>query len=330
MTIQDAAAVAVNAVQAEIPDLLAAKNYLYGLMLKRAKYVSGGDLIRMALNVLETPTNGFINGTTDTVSINQAQNLTYGTLNWKYFYQNYTLSLDDMTKTGDTDKAIIDLVKAKAASSKNSAVRTLSAAMYGSGSSDTNVFNGFADIFAASGTAYANVLDTVYPSWLPVYNSSDTTPTYAVISKMMGELSEKIQQAPIDNELQTEYELDVMISRAAVQDYYKTTLQNQQRFADIETVKSGFKGVSVNGVFWYTDSFCPGSVNGSTADNYLYLLSSSSFHLFYKYGFGKNNCPLDTKQTLPNQPVNINTSYYAGNLGCSNRRVNGAFKTLQV
>lgn len=332
MTAQDVTAIATQLINEEIPDILAQENMLWNKLMKNKKYIDGGDYLQIPISVLENLSSGFIPGNGATISVNPNQTTTSGSLQWKYFYQNFSVSLDDYNKTQDSKQAIIDMFRLKRAQCLNSAVRSLSQAAYqtGTGTSINNL-NGMADIFAASGTAYAGVNNSTYANWLPLYDTSAATPTYAVIDAMMATLSERIGQDPVDPVLSTNYKLDFMLSRAKVMSAYKNIMQAQQRFVNKVTLESGFEGVEVNNVFWHADSYAPGTLDGSTNDSYLFLLSSDSFHLFYKYGFGSGKkSPLDTAQTLPTQPLGINVGYSSGNMVCTNRRVNGLFKNLVI
>lgn len=331
MTYADALAVATQDIQREIPDTLAKVNYLYSLMIKRLQKKGASTYIQMPISFADIESNGYINGSTSTISNNVNQTLTQATLEWKYFYSNFSITLQDRTMTGDDKNSILSLVKAKKAGAKNSSIRKLSQTFFQSGTAGNLQVNGMADIFAAAGTAYGGISDTTYPSWLPYYDSTSSVVNYANISNMLAILSERINQSPFDTILEEAYEVDTFISRAQVMNAYKQTLIPAQRFASENIVKSGFKGIEVDGIFWQSDFFSPGSVDGTTADNYLYLLSSKSFHLFSRFGFGDSGAsPMDTAQILPNQPIDMNVQYMVGNLGCSNRRVNGAFKTLVV
>ena len=158
--LQDAFAVATTNIQKEIPDVMTKANYFWFKITENKKYLSGGVNVQFPLNHKELDSQAFINGTTDIVSTNPQQTFTFGTLNWKFFYDTVAITLDDLTKTGDSKEAIVSLFVAKVNAAKNSVARNLSTAAHTSGTSANKQFNGLPDIFAASGTAYAGLLDT--------------------------------------------------------------------------------------------------------------------------------------------------------------------------
>ena len=324
--LQEAFAVATQFIQKKIPDILTNANYLYTLMMKRKDKVSGGTKIQIPLNFAELDSQGFINGQFDTVSTNQNQQITYGELDWKFYYCALAITLKDITQTENTPTAIAGLIEAKTKAALSSMARFLTEAMHSTGTASNKQFNGFTDIFAASGTAYAGLNNTDVSDWLTEIDTTTANINYTNITSMIGTLRERCQDLAGQDGMG--YKPDVMISRQALIDAFKSSEQIKQRFQDNKTLGAGFKGVEIDGVFWYPDKYAAGSVDGSTADNYLYIVSSDSMHLYYKFLPGVNASPLDSKQIIPNQSVLSDVKYLAGNMGCDNRRVNGVFKAL--
>lgn len=319
----DILAVAHRELMKEIPDAMSTANGLLAkLALRRKKILNGGDgTFQFAVMLEENEAEGFITGTTDVLSLNPNQNFFYGTLQYKYFRSTTAITLADFATTQDSPNAIADLAVAKKNAAKATMVRTISQAMYTSGTSANLKFNGMDDIFAAPGISYAGLNDSDYPNWAPLIDSSSTTVSYSVISNLLGTLSERTNQQPIDTELRSNYKVDLMISRADVQSRFKSQLQVQQRFMDEELVKAGFNGIEVDGVAWVVDGYANA--------NSLYILSSDSFHFGSRYGFWSGRTsPLDSKQPLPNQSIEAMTSYHVGNLWCENRRVNALANAL--
>lgn len=323
-------AIAHQEIMKTIPDTLIRKNALYNRLIKRYKPLKGGtEVIQIPIFVTENASQGFINPAGGTFDINPNENLTYGTLNYKTYQCTSTITQKDLNATEDSENAIIAMTKLKVSIAFNSMIRELSAAVYASGTTANLGFNGFADIFAASGTAYAGINDTTYASWLPVYDSSTTIVSYTAIANMLATLAERVDEAPVAPDLESSYGLDLMLSKARVQAAFKSTLQTQQRFMDDDLVKAGFKGIEVDGIPWVVDYYAPGTA--STSDNYLYILSTASFNFGIRFGFGKGpESMISGKHILPNQPISTKTSMNVGNFWCENRRVNGAFKTLNA
>lgn len=326
--LSEANAVVTQFIFKEIPDGLEKANYLWKMLATdQNEYVSGGKNIQFAIKTLANQQLGFINGSTDVIDTNISQQLVYGTLNWKYFYNNISITIDDLTKTQDTPLAIKSLMEAKKNLGKADAVRTLTQALHDSSTVNAKSFDGLPDIFAASGTAYAGLLDTEFPdatAYLPVIDTTTQVVNYANIQPLISQVRARLQQ---DGSSSLDYKLDVAISNDSVYSKFMIAEQNKQRFYENTTLESGFEGIKINGVFWYVDNFTDGTADGTTADNFLYFLTSKSFKFFYKYGLDRKS-PYDGEIRIPNQTIMANQYYLAGNLANTNRRVNGVFKTL--
>ncbi len=327
----EANAVVTQYIFKEIPDALAKANFIWRkLAMDNKQYVSGGREIQFPLKTLANNQLGFINGSTDVIDVNISQQLVYGVLDWKYFYSNVSITLDDITKTNDTPLAIRSLMEAKKELGVTDAVRRLTQAIHGSSVTDPKSFDGLQDAIAAtSGTAYAGLVDTDFPdatAYLPVQDTTTAVVNYSNIASMISQIKARLQQDGVSG---IDYKLDCAISNDAVYTAFMIAEQAKQRFYENTTLESGFEGIKVNGVFWYVDNFTPGSADGVTADNFLYFLTSKSMCLFYKYGLDKKS-PFDGEIRIPNQTIHANQTYLAGNVAVKNRRVNGVFKNLVV
>ncbi len=331
MTLADSQAVATQLIIKEMPDLLAKSNGGWAKIAAKPQMLEGATYIQWPVFFQENAAQAWITGTQDVLDLNPNQNLTNAQLNWKFFYMNAPVTLQDEVMTADTDKAVFDLVTSKVKLAAATWVRTMSSALYASGTSANMQINGFADIFAASGTAYAglNNTSTGLSGWLPQIDTSTQTITYAAINNMIASLAGFVNQTPSDEVATSTYAVDLLLSNFAVQAQFAAINQTQQRFVSVGPLKAGFMGIEVNGIPWVADTFSPGTVDNSTADNYLYVLSTESMKLGVRYGFGtKKRSSFDNAQTIPNQPIKSQIQFDAGNLICYNRRVNGVFKTL--
>ena len=99
--LQDAFAVATENIQKDIPDLMTKANFFWYKIMQNKEYLSGGRNIQFPVNHKELESQGFINGTTDVLSTNPQQSFTFGTLNWKFFYDKLFIQL----KFDSTDRA---------------------------------------------------------------------------------------------------------------------------------------------------------------------------------------------------------------------------------
>lgn len=323
-------AVTTKYIDKEIPRIFENTTPLYNEIMKKKEYVDGGNRLTVALDFNPMGNIGYITGTSaDLLDITTQQNLTPAELDWKFITTGFSVTLKDFNATADSKHAIVNLVTKKAENSLASTKQFLAAEFFASASSNPKALNGLADMFAASGTSYAGVLDTTLGNdasgdakWLTKIDSSNAYVDYKAIEPMITYLKTKANGSGVDNKL------DYMISNASTLSAFKQNQQLQQRFLPAKDLQVGFDGLLVDGVTWYADSFCQGSGSG-TADNYLYLISSNSIKFMYKYGFDGKNSPTDVSGLrIPNQPLMTHQRAITGNLFMVDRRVNGVFKGL--
>lgn len=326
-------AVAHNAFEKIMPDQFMTSSAFGSMMSKKPnlQYVSGGSKIQQPVQIAENQADGFIDGKFDVLDLSASQMISYAEFDFKYQNYNISITLDDITRTGDTANAIKSLLVEKVNLAAGTAKRTYAKALHGSGSdSDGKAINGLADVTAASGTAYGGITNTDLndsTTWLTeIANSSINTINFANLNTLVGTLIARGQGA---GDASGSYAPDVMISNSFVQDKFLASQQTQQRFAREDDLKAGFAGCKFRNIDWYVDDDSPGSGDGSTSDNFLYVLSSPTFALKYKYGFEGKKAPVDYNGRIPNQPIITSQHFMAYNLICRARRYNGVFKNLQ-
>lgn len=292
-------------------------------IMKKKEYVDGGNRLTVALDFNPNQAIGYITGTAaDLLNVNPQQNLIPAKLDWKFMYSNFSITLKDLNATADSKHAIVSLVSQKAKNTLASVRQFLASSFYGSAANNPNAFNGLADIFAASGTAYAGLLDTDLgvdavgdKKWLPQFDTTSTVCDYQSIEPMLTKLKTK---ASIEGNAS---KLGYMVSKANILSSFKQKQQMQQRFLPAKDLEAGFDGVNVDGVVWYADEFCPAST--------LYLINADSIKFFHKYGFEGKDSPQDVSGLrIPNQPIMVHQKFYTGNLFCVDRRLNGVFTAL--
>lgn len=292
-------------------------------IMKKKEYVDGGNRLTVALDFNPNQAIGYITGTAaDSLNVNPQQNLIPAELDWKFMYSNFSITLKDLNATADSKHAIVSLVSQKAKNTLASVRQFLASSFYGSAANNPNAFNGMADIFAASGTSYAGLLDTDLgvdavgdKKWLPQFDTTSTVCDYQSIEPMLTKLKTK---ASIEGNASR---LGYMVSKANILSAFKQKQQLQQRFLPAKDLEAGFDGVNVDGVVWYADEFCPAST--------LYLINADSIKFFHKYGFEGKDSPQDVSGLrIPNQPIMVHQKFYTGNLFCVDRRLNGVFTAL--
>jgi len=322
--LSNAVAIAHKYIEKNVPVLFAMAHPLMDKMMERKEYADG-ERLQFPLNFNKMQNVGFISGTTaDVIDTNTQQNLTYAELDWKKWNEGFSITLDELVRASG-DNAVKNIITAKTENTLESIKDFIQTGFYGSATTNTLAFNGLADIFAASGTAYAGLTDTDFGNdvagdnlFLPNIDTTLHYCSYSNISPKITKIKSKGQGAP-----------DYMISNSNVFQAYKSIMQAAgQRYVGETELKSGFDSIKVDGVTWLADDYAPGT-SSSTQDNYLYIISSKTFGIKYKFGFGKAS-PMDSDNILiPNQPVIFKNKYGAANIYCNNRRLNAVFKALQ-
>jgi len=324
--LSEASTLAVDYMYDKLPSILTTANYAFVKLTKKPclKFIDGGDQIRVPIEYQENTAQGFVNGRTDVISTNPSQQFTHAELDWKHYYKDVPITLDDMTRVGSSKQAVVDFITAKMKSAESSMARYLGESLHGTGTAANKQWNGFTDIFAASGTAYAGINNTDVGNWLTEIDTSSQVPNYATINGMLGKLEEKNQASGQRNQ----FPIDFMLSRQRVIDAFKSSEQIKSRYYSEKDLEAGYKGVMVNGVKWLADAFTSGTAG--SANNFVYFIAPESLKLCYRYGFEGKKSPFDSQQVLPNQAIQINVNYISGNLVCVNRRVNGVLKTISA
>ena len=298
-------------------------NYISKEGKKRQK---GGTYIQFPIKLLKNDSQGFIAGTGATVSATPSVQLQYGTLAWKYYNCNINFTLEDYNVALDSALSVMDFFTEKIDGARADMYRDLSASLWGTSTTNPLAFDGIQDICAATGTAYAGLLDTDYETgaYLPFYGSA-TTVSYSAINSMITNVQERMQtSANVGNEC-------MGFANAFVYEKFKNAVQSQQMFInENEFAKAGFRGFMVNGVEFYLDSYVPGSNTSGVNDNWAVIFPKKAIKFIYNFGFDSGS-PFDTTKEglqLPLEPLKSVQRYLSGNLVCYNRRLFAVNKTF--
>ena len=311
-------------------DALAKRTALMNwLMGKGKEKVDGGLTYNWPLKLIANASQGFISGTTATVDTNPSIQLQYGSLSWYYTYFNANFTIQDYTVWHGKEEIVKGMAK-KIDGAYNDVMRLWSSvAWLGSynaagGTINTYPLNwkGLLDMVVASGTAYGGLTDTDYASgaYLPILDTTTATPNYQNINLMLNKV-----KARTSKEISPEGFFS--LTNTNVYSKFQTSVQNQQVFTKPGIFNAGSEGFNVNGVDMVLDADCPGTQDGSTADNYLVIFPVDIMKLAYRFGFGSKS-PFDGDVQLPNQPIKSIQQYIASTMVCTNRRLIGCFKAL--
>lgn len=322
--LSNAFAIAHKYIDKNMPIVFEMEHPLLKKIMDRKEYADG-ERLQFPISFNKMQNIGFISGTTaDVLNSNTQQNLTYGELDWKMWYEGFSVTHEELVKASGSN-AVIDIVTAKAENTVESHRDFLHSSFFGSATSNPKAFNGLADIFAASGTAYAGLTNTDFGNdaagdnlWLPLIDTSIHYPSYSNISPYITKIKAKKADA-----------LDFIITTPAIFQRYKDLQQTAgQRYIGEKDLKSGFDSILIDGIPMIPDAYVSGT-GGGTNDSYLFGISSKTLGLKYKFGWDKVSPLTDEKGVnLPNQPVLFRKTLYAANMYCNNRRLNFVLKQL--
>ena len=307
-----------------VPDGLAKATPLWKHLSTDGKEKHDGGLtIQLPIKLIANTSQNFISGTGAVTDLTPSQQLVYMTLNWKYYNFNINFTLEDHVIAKGGDDAINYFTR-KTDGALGDSFRQLSEAAHGTSTSNALAFEGMQDIVAASGTAYGGLTDTDYDddAFLP-YIPTATVLNYSAINNMIVTLRSRTQGSGVIDPKKM-----MGLMNPATYQRFMSILQNQQVFFDVKDVaESGFDGFRVNGCDFYMDSDVPGTQDGSTGDNYVYVFMKDVIKLFYKFGLGSDS-PFDGDTRPANQPITSIQNYLAANMICTNRRMVAVNKTI--
>lgn len=328
--LNEISAVTASAFDQLVVDQFQKSSALASILTKKPHltYYDGGKNIQIPVEIAESK-GRFTDGEYDVLNVSPKQNTSFAIFDWKFYDYDSSMTEKELAQNQGSKQAVIDLYKHKIDRASVSAARGIAKALHGSGSDDNGrAVNGLKDIFAPSGISYGGLTNTDLedPStWLTDIDTSTNTINYANITNLVSRL--KSISGGDNTSLDGTSMGKVLISNYYVRSRFAASQQVQQ-FLVNNKGDLGFSGIVFDGVTWYIDSDAPGSMDGVTADNYLYVLSPETFTLAYRYGFEGKKSPFDRDYTLESQSVRVHRRKMVLNLTCNARRYNGVFKNL--
>lgn len=116
----------------------------------------------------------------------------------------------------------------------------------------------------------------------------------------------------------------VFVTRQSVYDKIWSLCQPDQRFTDATMANAGFGGVKFNGIPIVVDSHVSGS-DGGSQNNYLEALNEAYIGLAIHSDVNFKTVPIPQ---VKDQDVKMVRIFFAGNLWCSARRMQGFISTI--
>lgn len=309
----------------EVPNTLEVANPTLSHIIKNGKKkLDGGTYIQYPVKTFANQSSGSISGTNAIIDTTPSQQDVYGTLQLKYAYHSVNFTQRDYA-LNNGENAVIDLIQQKTEGAAQDMLQKLAKQLHGTSATNPLDWEGLKDITAASGTAYGGLLDTdftnsIIPSADPYLSIRTTYQTlnYKNVNNMMS----RVKARMLDS---ANFSKRVFgICNTSTHALYASSIQGQQLAVNTSDVYfSGFDGFKINGVEFYADPFCPGTQDGTTADNYLYIIPMDTLKLYVRWGslLGEKESPFDTDVRIPNAAIKSVQFFIAANLVCNNRRL---------
>lgn len=289
--------------------------YLLDQQAKVKKLMGGSNDFKIPVVMSKNTTKGPFSGY-DALSVDPVIQLRYGTLAWKFYYGNLSISDQElaMTENSEAAKGLFDALKENMMASMRDELGT---DIYNLGTDSLRI-NGLRQIVDST-TSYAGLDPATYTDWASI---EDPVTSEVSLSSIGFNHIKACSGAEAP---------DVMVTTKHVWFKIMTLLQEQVRYkggevltygADLASGKEGegspgHKYVEFMGAKLFMDDYCPGSVPG-TADNHLFGLWSPALrfiiHKDWDFAVAKD------KIRPINQNVTVVPIRFAGNLVATKRK----------
>jgi hypothetical protein len=276
-------------------------NILLQRSKKRGWYdtIDGGTSVSQPLAYAQTGAAGWYSGS-QTLNTNDTTQITEASWDWKEAYASINITrIDELKNSGKN--AIINHLKAKVQLAEKTLKDTLATSIFGDG---TTGIQGIKLICAATGT-HGTIAKATYSWWQANVDSSTTALTPVALQALLGDCT-------IDADGPT-----VIVTTQDMFDDLWAAIQPQQRFADEETLKAGFKNLIFNGIPVIVDSHC--------TSGYLYCLNETYLGLL---AHKDENFRFSGFRQPTNQNVKVAQIFWTGVMTSSNNRMHGMMTAL--
>ena len=266
----------------------------------KEKLQSGGTKIIVPLEYA-TGTGGWYQGS-ETLDTTDSEVFTAAEFDWRQLYANISITRrDELVNSGDAAK--VNFVMSKVRNAEKTIRNDLNTGVFNDGTAAKQI-EGLRLAVNTTGT-YGGINHATYSWWNGQVDSTTTTLTLAAMQSIYGDAGEG-----------TEYP-NMLISDQDMWDRYWNLLQPQQRFADEEMAKGGFKSLQFNGQPYVVDAASPANYQWHLNLDYLDLYP----HKDENFRFEPFTKPI-------NQNVKSAKVYWMGTLASSNNRRHGALTAV--
>lgn len=271
---------------------------------KGLESIDGGQDIRQPVRYARFSSRGWYAGAeTQNTAYNEKK--TALVFDWKQYYVNISITGLDKLKNAGENK-VIDHVRSEVEAAEEDLKDAFGTGLYSNGSTDPKSIIGLRGFLSTSAT-YGEISQSS-ESWLQA--QMDTTTTVTSLAKMQ----ERYEACRIGNEAP-----NLITTTETLFSAYYALLQPQQRFAEGDTAKAGWKNLLFNGAVVLQDDYCPA--------NHMIFLNTKYIKL---YSHKDRKFPGEYMDFRPffDQDAEIAKMQWAGALVCSSPRLQGAMTGL--
>lgn len=238
-------------------------------------------------------------------------NITAAVYNWRQYSAFFGVTgREELINNGKN--GIVNLLKTKQKVAELSLLDTLGTDLQGSNSTGKKL-DGLGLTLSTSST-YGGIATADMSAWVAKQKTLATAGTLSLF-----ELQQLQGKATIGADHPT-----VFVTRQSVYDKIWSLIQPDQRFTDATMAKAGFGGILFNGLPIVVDSHVPGS-DGGSQDNYIEALNEAYLGLAIHSDVNFKTVPIPQ---VKDQDVKMVRIFFAGNLWCSARRMQGFISTI--
>lgn len=312
-------AIARRHIMPSIVDAIYGSNPLFYRLVKgNKKMIQGGTHIEQPVNYKKSGLGGAYSGY-EQLSTAASDDIRNAAWDWKQYAMPVAVDGLTMLKV-DSPESIVNHIKMKYELAKVEFCDMLGADLYASSGtgSDAKKLDGLTIAVDDSGT-YGDI------SHSNTYWASKVTSTQALTSLTIAQLQTKFGDLTIGREHPT-----IILSKQEVYNWYwaqvygtagaNYDLQIPAAGSDELLGQAGFTNLLFNNVPWVVDSQVDGATNGK-----VYFLNENWFNLIVH---PRADMAIEEFQTPVNQDAMVSQILWAGNLICTNPRLQGCFDAL--
>ena len=294
----------------EVSDNVSKHNALYNRLKTRGKIkkISGGYEIVKPLDYAENATYQRYSGY-DTLNIQASDVLSAAKYDWVQAAIHVTASGRELRMNNGKEQ-IIDLAEARVKNAMRTAANNMSVDLYSSGSL-TNQMGGLAHIIQSNGEGTVGGINAAtYTFWKNKFKEATGTNTISK-STIKGEMNSLYLQLVRGSDAP-----DLAVSTHDFFAMYWESLQDLQRYGDVNTAGAGFKTLK----YVNTDVIFDNNDNFSTTGEKMYFLNTDYLEVVVHRD--ANWSTQDDKISI-NQDAVVIPIFWQGQLTCSNRSLQG-------